>query len=432
MTERHRADCASIVVSNVSKHHAYYIALAAQQIGQLRTFFTSGYLKADSLLSRALPTLRRLGPLRASVQHLGERRSEGLDPRVVQPLWLPECLTYALRRTPLVTRAVSDYRWMTVKNDMFDRKVSRRLGPCDIFHSFEGCCQHAFKRAKEMGAVTILEQPIMHPATVSTTLSREYTRLGLAVPEAYRDSRMMRRKIQEYALADFIMVPARSIKDDFIARGVPRAKMRVIPYGASSQRFHRVPDASDDGRFRVLFVGIVCIRKGVHYLLEAFKRLNLKGAELLLVGALDPDIVPILERYRGYYTHIPNIPQAELNTWYNRSSVFVLPSLAEGSAYVIYEAMTCGLPVVVTPECGSVVRDGQDGFVVAARNVDALAERLLWVYEHRDLAKDIGLSGLDHVRQFDWAHYMDRLIETWREVPKIREGTASGRRAKDA
>ena len=410
------------MVSNVSKHHAYYVAFAAQQIGHLQAFVTSSYLKPDSTLAGFLPFLRHgSGPLVESLQRLGERCSNELDSSLVHSIWFPEILTYAMRRTSLLTRKVSDYRWMTAKNDLFDRRVASHLGRCDIFHSFEGCAQYSFRRAKDLGAVTILEQPIMHPDTVSDTLIQEYTRLGLAVPEAYRDPRMVRRKRQEYALADYIIVPAQGIADDFIARGIPPTKLRVIPYGASAERFRRDPGNQDKGRFRILFVGTLCIRKGVHYLLEAFNRLKLEDAELVLVGALDPDIVPFLTCYKGTFTHIPHLPQSELNDWYNRASVFVLPSLAEGSAYVIYEAMTCGLPVVVTPQCGSVVREGQDGFVVPARDVGALCERLLWMYEHPERAEEMGLSGMSHVAQFDWVHYMSRLVETWGEIRSLRD-----------
>jgi glycosyltransferase involved in cell wall biosynthesis len=403
------------VISNVSKHHAYHMALAAQQIGSLQALITSGYLNADGWLARLLPSLRRF----ESFQRLGDRRSHDLDSRRVHSDWFPECLTYAMRHAPLLTRGISDYRWMTAKNDLFDRRVSRNLGKCDIFHSFEGCAHVSFKRAKRLGAVTMLEQPIMHPETVSETLTREYTQMGLEVPEAYRDSRMVHRKRQEYALADYIMVPAQAIADDFVAKGVSPSKLRVIPYGASAERFRREPGKRSK-RFRILFVGTLCIRKGVHYLLEAFKRLSLADAELVFVGALDPDIVPILARYDGEFTYIPHLPQSELNDWYNRSSVFVLPSLAEGSAYVIYEAMTCGLPVIVTPHCGSVARDGEDGFVVAARNVEALMDRLLWLYEHPERSEEMGVSGMNHVSQFDWIHYMSRLVETWNEVRELR------------
>ena len=58
------------------------------------------------------------------------------------------------------------------------------------------------------------------------------------------------------------------------------------------------------------------------------------------------------------------------------ADVFVFPSLFEGSAVVTYEALACGLPSVVTPEAGSVVRDGVEGFLVAPRDVLALAERM--------------------------------------------------------
>jgi len=66
----------------------------------------------------------------------------------------------------------------------------------------------------------------------------------------------------------------------------------------------------------------------------------------------------------------------EAAAWYRRSHVFVLPTLSDGFALTQLEAMANGLPVVATPCCGAVVSDGTDGFIVPARDAEALARCL--------------------------------------------------------
>ena len=63
----------------------------------------------------------------------------------------------------------------------------------------------------------------------------------------------------------------------------------------------------------------------------------------------------------------------------------MFPSLHEGSAFTVFEALASGLPVVTTPNAGSVVRDGEEGYIVPIRDVPALMDRILRLYENVDL-----------------------------------------------
>jgi glycosyltransferase involved in cell wall biosynthesis len=104
------------------------------------------------------------------------------------------------------------------------------------------------------------------------------------------------------------------------------------------------------------------------------------------------------------------VPRAEVRRWFAQSDVFVFPSLAEGSALVTYEAMAAGLPVITTPNSGSVVRDGIDGFVVPPRDVEALAERILLLYRGSETRRQMGARGRALVAErYTWRHYRARL-----------------------
>ena len=94
------------------------------------------------------------------------------------------------------------------------------------------------------------------------------------------------------------------------------------------------------------------------------------------VGRALPEIKEVLKTY----AELPGVRIVGFSgapaTAYQQADIFVLPSIEEGSALVTYEAMACGLPVVTTPNAGSVVRDGVEGFIVSIRDPDALAERI--------------------------------------------------------
>jgi glycosyltransferase involved in cell wall biosynthesis len=93
------------------------------------------------------------------------------------------------------------------------------------------------------------------------------------------------------------------------------------------------------------------------------------------------------------------------------ADVFVFPSLFEGSAVVTYEALASGLPSVVTPQAGSVVRDGIEGLLVAAGEIDGLAERLERLGKDRSLRREMGAAARARAIDFDWHRYHTSLIE---------------------
>src|SRR5439155_1566699 len=79
---------------------------------------------------------------------------------------------------------------------------------------------------------------------------------------------------------------------------------------------------------------------------------------------------------RSYLQLIGAVPRNLIQPHFDWADVFFLPSVCEGSATVTYEALMSGLPVVTTPNSGSVVIDGINGFIVAASDTQAMVERI--------------------------------------------------------
>jgi len=88
----------------------------------------------------------------------------------------------------------------------------------------------------------------------------------------------------------------------------------------------------------------------------------------------------------------------------------VLPALAEGSAYVCYEALACGLPVITTPNAGSVVRDGIEGYIVPIRDADALAERIMRLAHNRPLLAEMSNRAVARAEEYVWERWSERLL----------------------
>jgi len=165
----------------------------------------------------------------------------------------------------------------------------------------------------------------------------------------------------------------------------------------------------------VLFVGGVTLRKGPQYLWRALEILNTTQIEARLVGA-----VVLLEPYRQLMASrvelLGRVPRGEVRRHLQWADVFVLPSLCEGSATAIYEAMAAGLPVITTPNAGSVVRDGVDGFIVPIRDPEAIAARLERLARDQHLYAYMAVQVQEQIRNFSWENYQARLVAIIRQA----------------
>jgi glycosyltransferase involved in cell wall biosynthesis len=160
------------------------------------------------------------------------------------------------------------------------------------------------------------------------------------------------------------------------------------------------------------------LAKGIGYLLEAWKRLLLPNAELLLVGEIRPEMNSLLRTFQSSNIRVVGrLEPKEVAKCYRESQLFVFPSVNEGLASVILEAMASGLPVAATKESGAedCLTEGKDGFVLPARNVDALAAAISWCFQHPDERLAMGRAARVKVEeQFTLSHYEERQIAMYR------------------
>jgi glycosyltransferase involved in cell wall biosynthesis/peptidoglycan/xylan/chitin deacetylase (PgdA/CDA1 family) len=204
------------------------------------------------------------------------------------------------------------------------------------------------------------------------------------------------------ALADLLVCPSVFVRDSLPE--VDQARAVVIPFGADA--VPAVPVRADrTGPVRVLFAGNINQRKGVPFLLAAWRALALPPdqAELVLCGrqfAEAADWVrqaPPGVRFAGF--------QADMAPYFAEADLFVLPSLMEGSAKAVYEAMAAGLPAVVTPHTGSVIEDGVDGLVVPPADAGSLADALQRLISDRALRERLGDRARQTAQHYSWEAY---------------------------
>jgi len=344
--------------------------------------------------------------------------------------FLGKAVAYDNRQTEIPARFIHSLRWHPVrlisflerpyyygaKKKYLDWIASRHLesGRYDFFHSWSGDCLQTLRVAKKKKIPSLIEIPTWHRDRATGKVGRleSRSRSSHSWFEKWKSSLLLERDrfIEEYELADLVVVLSEKAAETFRARNFPEQKLFYLPRGVDVDRFKPGPRPPI---FRAIFSGALIERKGIHHLLEAWHRLNLSNAELWLVGSVHDEARPQLKKFSREniktfgFVHDPE-------TCLSQSTVHVFPSQWEGSAKVVYEAAACGLPQITTREAGDVIRDGVEGIIVQPGDVDAIAGALKHLYRHPEIVERMSRAARRRVvENFTWDHFRARLLSAY-------------------
>jgi len=345
--------------------------------------------------------------------------------------FLGRAIAYDNRQNEIPASFIHSLRWHPVRLiSFFDRPyyygakkkyldwiASRHLatGRYDLFHSWSGDCLRSLQIAKQRHIPSIVEIPTWHRDGGKAKVGRQDVSESTSNARGFQRWKaglLLERKrfIEEYELADLLLVLSETAADTFRARGFPEEKLFYLPRGVDVERFqpgHRPT------KFRTVFSGALIKRKGIHHLLEAWYRLNLTEAELWLVGSVHDEAKPYLKQFWRDNIRLVGFVHDPEN-YLSQSTVHVFPSQWEGSAKVTYEAAACALPQITTREAGDVVRDGVEGIIVRPGDVDAIATALEHLHRHPEVVERMGNAARQRVvENFTWDHFRTRLLDAY-------------------
>lgn len=342
--------------------------------------------------------------------------------------FLGKAVAYDNRQTEIPASKIHSLRWHPVrllssldspyyygaKKKYLDWIAARQLatGRYDMFHSWSGDCLLSLREAKKRGIPSIVEIPTWHRdrgkiKRAPANGADEETQLRWS--KRWKEDLLLQRDrfLEEYDLADLILVLSEKAAETFRVQGFPEEKLFYLPRGVDVERF--TPGARP-AQFRAVFSGALIERKGVHHLLVAWRKLNLKNAELWLVGSVHGEMKPYLQKLGGNDVKVVGFAR-QPEKYLRQSTVHVFPSQCEGSAKVTYEAAACGLPQITTREAGDVVQDGVEGIIIEPGDIDALAGAIQHLYDHPEIVERMSLAARKRVvENFTWDHFRTRLL----------------------
>lgn len=288
---------------------------------------------------------------------------------------------------------------------LYDRLVALRMAVtgenCDIFWGWASGALTSGQTVQRKGALFVLDRACPHVDAQQELVRTESERLGVpypAEPQWFRE-----RQLAEYEQADVIVVPSRYSQQSFPPQ--LQAKVAIAPL------FGRVPAAqAPDGHletsdaFTFGTVGGQPLRKGFLYLLQAWEKLRLPNAKLLIRTDADLNRFPAL---RNLVRRSPNVEIAgyvrDMKDFYLRCDAFVLPSVDDGFGMALLEAMAHGLPAIATTRCGAseLFNADRDLLVIPPQDPAALAEAMEKIYRSNEICEQMRVSALHRLGEIE-------------------------------
>jgi len=307
------------------------------------------------------------------------------------------------------------------RNRIFQNLIPEsEIEAADIVVGFDTGSWILAQRAKRLGKKFILDQSIGHPAARIP----EMAKMGRAEetwgePYQPRPGRLASWEKVEHELADRIVVGSQFTRNTLIGQGVSAEKIRILPYGVGKEFVEageRRDGASKCGKIRFLYLGQLTQRKGLRFLLEAWKGIPAGEAELILMGG--GQRWGWKKQAGAGVTFMGQSSRSRVLEEMERSDVLILPSLFEGFGLVILEAMAAGLPVITTQNTGGpdVIEEEKDGFVVPAGDAEKLKEKMRWFIKNPAKAVQMGKTAHRKAKEFTWERYGAEYARIIREV----------------
>ena len=396
--------------------NVFSLALARHLIavGKLHHFYTSIAWSTEHPLLKILPaSLRRQ-----------------LNRRAIDPSFNPFLKTRPLLEIGRLTAAALKCKPLYAKeNSLFsvdsvyrsiDKWVAHsvpQLDPECILYAYEDGALQTFSAGNQAGLTCAYDLPIAYWSLRKQLFSEEIERYPewASTMRGTTDSpEKLNRKTEEAKLADLIICPSDFVKDSIPPEVAEPSKIAVVPFGSpaisANRNAYKINDVSKP--LSVLFVASMSQRKGLADLFSAIRMMPAGSIVLKVIGA---PVLP-LEFYRKRgpeFDYLGTMPRENVLQHMREADVMVLPSIAEGRALVTQEALSQGLPIIITPNTGAedLIVPGENGFMVPIRNPEAIADRLTWFCEHRKEIESMKSNAKNSVQTFTWEQYATKILE---------------------
>ncbi len=397
-----------VIISNgFSKYHLSVAAAEADRRQLLTSFVTGAY---------PTPLVRKILSLSALRNHpkarrLSARREQIADGRV-HALFPAEGLYGFGMLCHSESVNVGSFRFYGRSAIRFVEQASAE--GARIYHFRSGFGGDSLEVARRLGMFLLCDHASPHPYAEESLVAN----MG-SMPHGENETEVSAfygPGLDDLRRADAILVNSRFAEGTFKQLGHDRVPIHAIYLGIDDAFLTHVPErATASDELSLMFAGHFEKRKGAEILMDACGRLDGFPWRLEVAGPTSADLA---DRSQGFFgnpqvNYLGMLSRRDLASAMARADVFVFPSLSEGSARVVFEALACGCYVITTPNSGSIVEDGIHGAIVPPGDSVSLAKAIEYAYQHRDKISEIGKNNAQCIRtkyrQVDYGNQLSNL-----------------------
>jgi glycosyltransferase involved in cell wall biosynthesis len=298
-------------------------------------------------------------------------------------------ISFEARRAFLRNWETNCWPHIIARNRWFQQRAVQRLrasslvanGERAVFHACSYAAREIFSAAKNAGHYTVLQQidPGLAEEDIVAEICLRHPNMSGGWSRAPRE--YWQEWLEECHLADAIVVNSQWSRRGLVAKSIPAAKIVTVPLmyetANDAAQCHRSFPNSFDQRapLKILFLGNLCVRKGIPELLEAAELLRGAPVRFCLVGPSELN-VPEGVRANPQIEWCEAVPRAKVHDYYRQNHLFILPTHSDGFGLTQLEAQAWGLPVIASLNCGEVVRHGENGLLLPVVSGAAIAETI--------------------------------------------------------
>ncbi len=290
------------------------------------------------------------------------------------------------------------------------------LRPGDLVYAWPSASVWLYRKLKERGYTVVSERINTLVISSKRILDAEYEAIGLPPSSHGLTNGAVDDELACMNLSDYIFSPSPAVTESIVSAGIPRSKVLESSYGLRNTDI-LPPRAATGGRsdtpVTAIFVGSVCVRKGIHLLLEAWNRSGVT-AKLTVIGRVSPEVADMLA---AAMSKNPNITHhdfmSDLKPVYAAADFFILPSLEEGSPLVTYLALGASLPLLVSPMgSGGVIEDGKEGMVIDPHDIDGFAQAIKLLVSDESIRRRMSAASGAKAPAYTWDKVAIRRLES--------------------
>jgi glycosyltransferase involved in cell wall biosynthesis len=390
----------------------YLVPLAIQRAGMLERAFVDWFVRQGSAQQKISELIGKVKPRVG--RKMAERVCPELDERKIVDS--PLLGLYIHARTPSFSRSEDSFIWASRK--MAKWIIRQGFGEANVLHGFvRNAAPEAYIAAREKGLQTSGDQMIAPLEIEFAEMQKQ-----LASWPGWNDSESIQqhpeylhREQQTWQCVDGITCASDYVRDGLVSVGVPTEKITVIPYPWLDAGPTAPPRQRKSGLLTVGFVGAVGLRKGAPYFLEIARRFDPNRVKFAMVGKVLLDKQKLLAA-QGNVEIVGALPRSQIEGWLRKFDLFLFPTTCEGSAVAVMEAMGRELPVLTTPNSGTVARDGIEGFIHRFDDIDGFEQSIRRLDDDRDLLLKMGQAARTRVLSFGVEFYQSTIADFFRRL----------------